>query len=308
MPVSTVRRNTKKTRNDIGYFESLFNALGPLKYHEINWAGQKYASADSAANSIRAVLNKKNMNNVHIRQAKDKVYLYSDEFFGVLPCETTLTLEDAFKRADICLRRFVSIEQWPIPIWLIPEYDGLTNFQIGMRIRDELKAYYPYLTVVPIGKSGFAIKRDKSYGNLCTNFENEGTVIETVPKTSVVIETLPKESVSVSYSSDVLEEMAVTNEDPVMTDIVNEPVSNIDEETPNEDILQKYSSADSAANSISAVLNNQKSKQVIVLPELPFEIAADVAKYLSTHGYSASMCVVPTDDNMYLATVTIVNS
>ena len=107
MPVSTVRRNTKQTRNDIGYFESLFNTLGPLKYHEINWAGQKYASANSAANSIRAVLNKKNMNNVHIRQAKDKVYLYSDEFFGVLPCETTLTLEDAFKRADICLRRFV---------------------------------------------------------------------------------------------------------------------------------------------------------------------------------------------------------
>lgn len=281
MPVSTVRRNTKKTRNDIGYFESLFNTLGPLKYHEINWAGQKYSSADSAANSIRAVLNKKNMNNVHIRQAKDKVYLYSDEFFGVLPCETTLTLEDAFKRADICLRRFVSIEQWPIPIWLIPEYDGLTNFQIGMRIRDELKAYYPYLTVTPIGKSGFAIKRDKSYGNLCTNFDNEGTVIETVPKESIVIETLPKE--------DVLEEMAVTNEDPVMTDIVNEPVSNVAEETPNEDILQE-------------------SKQVIVLPELPFEIAADVAKYLSTHGYSASMCVVPTDDNAYLATVTITNS
>ena len=281
MPVSTVRRNTKQTRNDIGYFESLFNTLGPLKYHEINWAGQKYASANSAANSIRAVLNKKNMNNVHIRQAKDKVYLYSDEFFGVLPCETTLTLEDAFKRADICLRRFVSIEQWPIPIWLIPEYDGLTNFQIGMRIRDELKAYYPYLTVVPIGKSGFAIKRDKSYGNLCTNFDNEGTVIETVPKESIVIETLPKE--------DVLEEMAVTNEDPVMTDIVNEPVSNVAEETPNEDILQE-------------------SKQVIVLPELPFEIAADVAKYLSTHGYSASMCVVPTDDNTYLATVTITNS
>lgn len=281
MPVSTVRRNTKQTRNDIGYFESLFNTLGPLKYHEINWAGQKYASANSAANSIRAVLNKKNMNNVHIRQSKDKVYLYSDEFFGVLPCETTLTLEDAFKRADICLRRFVSIEQWPIPIWLIPEYDGLTNFQIGMRIRDELKAYYPYLTVVPIGKSGFAIKRDKSYGNLCTNFENEGTVIETVPKASVVIETLPKE--------DVLEEMAVTNEDPVMTTIVNEPVSNVAEETPNEGILQE-------------------SKQVIVLPELPFEIAADVAKYLSTHGYSASMCVVPTDDNAYLATVTIVNS
>ena len=281
MPVSTVRRTAKKTRNDIGYFESLFNTLGPLKYHEINWAGQKYSSADSAANSIRAVLNKKNMNNVHIRQAKDKVYLYSDEFFGVLPCETTLTLEDAFKRADICLRRFVSIEQWPIPIWLIPEYDGLTNFQIGMRIRDELKAYYPYLTVVPIGKSGFAIKRDKSYGNLCTNFENEGTVIETVPKESIVIETLPKENV--------LEEMAVTNEDPVMTDIVNEPVSNVAEETPNEDILQE-------------------SKQVIVLPELPFEIAADVAKYLSTHGYSASMCVVPTDDNAYLATVTITNS
>ena len=60
MPVSTVRRNTKQTRNDIGYFESLFNTLGPLKYHEINWAGQKYASANSAANSIRAVLNKKN--------------------------------------------------------------------------------------------------------------------------------------------------------------------------------------------------------------------------------------------------------
>lgn len=281
MPVSTVRRTAKKTRNDIGYFESLFNTLGPLKYHEINWEGQKYSSADSAANSIRAVLNKKNMNNVHIRQAKDKVYLYSDEFFGVLPCETTLTLEDAFKRADICLRRFDIIEQWPIPIWLIPEYDGLTDFQIGMRIRDELKAYYPYLTVTPIGKSGFAIKRDKSYGNLCTNFENEGTVIETVPKESIVIETLPKE--------DVLEEMAVTNEDPVMTDIVNEPVSNADEETPNEDILQE-------------------SKQVIVLPELPFEIAADVAKYLSTHGYSASMCVVPTDDNAYLATVTITNS
>lgn len=280
MPVSTVRRNAKKTRNDIGYFESLFNTLGPLKYHEINWAGQKYASADSAANSIRAVLNKKNMNNVHIRQAKDKVYLYSDEFFGVLPCETTLTLEDVFKRADICLRRFDSIEQWPIPIWLIPEYDGLTNFQIGMRIRDELKAYYPYLTVVPIGKSGFAIKRDKSYGNLCTNFENEGTVIETVPKASIVIETLPKE--------DVLEEMAVTNEEPVMTNIVNEPVSNVAEETPNKDILQE-------------------SKQVIVLPELPFEIAADVAKYLSTHGYSASMCVVPTDSNDYLATVTITN-
>ena len=102
--------------------------------------------------------------------------------------------------------------------------------------------------------------------------------------------------------------MAVTNEDPVMTDIVNEPVSNVAEETPNEDILQKYSSADSAANSISAVLNNQESKKVIVLPELPFEIAADVAKYLSTHGYSASMCVVPTDDNTYLATVTITNS
>lgn len=278
MAVSTIRNNSKQTRNDISDFDRMFNTLGPLKYHEVNWAGQKYASASSAANSIRAVLNKRDDYTIHVKQSKDKVYVYSDEYAGILPCDTKLTLMDAFKRADVCLRKYELIEQWPIPTWLIPDYDGLTNFQIGMKIRDELKAIYPYLTVTPIGKTGFAIKRDKSYGGLCTNADYESVADEIEEPTNdvevSVVEDIPEEPIAItdtveetSYQMQI--EMGITNP------ITNEPIA---------------------------------STSYLTFPELPFALAADVAKYLSSHGYSASMSLIPSVGDEYLATVTITSS
>lgn len=164
--METMAKKEKKTRSEMEYFDSLFRNLGPFRYQEVDWARQKYASYNSAINSIRAAIKKRNLNTINVRGANNKIFLYSSEFESILPCDKP-TLETAFKKADIYLSKHPEAVMWPIPEWLVPKTPDLTNFQIGMQIRDELKAKYPYLTVKLSGKNGYDITRDKSYGNLC---------------------------------------------------------------------------------------------------------------------------------------------
>lgn len=160
-------REAVKCRSDMGYFDSLFSLLDLLRYQEVDWARQKYSSVHSAANSIRAAAKKRHLTDVNVRIWNDRLFVFKAGYLGMMPCDSEPTLENAFKKADTCLRNNVLIESWPIPEWLIPKDENLTDFQIGMKLRDELKATYPYLTISPREKNGYSVKRDKSYGSLC---------------------------------------------------------------------------------------------------------------------------------------------
>ena len=243
--MTTNVRTERKPRSDMGYFDSVFKSLGPLKFQEINWPRQNYLSVNSAASSFRAAANKRNLKNINVKVSKDRLFVYSDEFTGFLPCDNHVTISRAFKNADWCLKRNPDITSWPIPKELIPTYENLSNFQIAMKIRDDLKAKYPYLTVTTFGKDGYAISRDMSYGNLCADIPEEPV------KTDAPSETVETESVA-----DIPETVSVQEDIP--------------------------------------------DSEMVVIPDLPFNIASDVATYLSSQGYDVSMRIFhDTKDDCY---------
>lgn len=170
MGSTRIAKNEGKRRSDMGYFDSVFKSLGPLRFQEIDWKKQGYTSLNSASTSFRAAAKKRNVSGVCVRTINDKLYVYSSDFLGVLPYELA-NIRTAFQRANAFLTRYPEADTWPIPKWLIPKDENLSGFQIAMKLRDDLKTMYPYLSVTTYGKDGYAINRDKSYGSLCCDSE-----------------------------------------------------------------------------------------------------------------------------------------
>lgn len=253
MAGSTSIVKEKKRRSDMGYFDGLFRNLSPIRFQEVNWSRQGYANVSSAQTSIYSAMTTRKLNGIHAKKVGDRLFVYSDNFMGVLPTEDKITLEEAFRRANKCLEKNPDIEKWPIPERLVPHYDGLTNFQIGMKMRDILKEKYPYLTITPYDKHGFSVSRDKSYGSVCGASEANETKTAKVPtKTEPPV---------------VITEEVAKKDIPVVNEVAPS----------NDDVLVRIETRTGDNPLITAI------------PEIPFEMASDLGEYLSSKGYEVNM-------------------
>ena len=253
MAGSTSIVKEKKRRSDMGYFDGLFRNLSPIRFQEVNWSKQGYANVNSAQTSIYNAITTRHLNSIHTKKVGDRLFVYSDNFTGILPTEDKITLEEAFRRANKCLEKNPDIEKWPIPERLVPHYEGLTNFQIGMKMRDILKEKYPYLTITAYDKNGFGVGRDKSYGSVCGASE-----VETVKNTKAPTKTEPP--------------VVITE------DVAKEDIPVVNEAAPsNEDVLVRIETG------------TGRYPMVTAMPEIPFEMASNLGEYLSSKGYEVNM-------------------
>lgn len=249
---STTVAKERKHRSDMEYFNSLFTNLSPVKFQEVNWSKQGYANVTSARASVYKAITTRNLNNVYVKKSGNRLFVCSNDFMGVLPVED-ITLEEAFRRADKCLTKHPDIEKWSIPERLVPHYEDLTNFQIGMKMRDILKEKYPYLTITPYDKHGFGVGRDKSYGSVCGASETKGT--KETERRGVTLKDISEKVVD--------EVEKVMNKPAIVESVITEP-------TTEKSGTGRYS-------------------MVTVMPAIPFELASELAVYLSVKGYKVSM-------------------
>ena len=255
---STTVKTPKKPRSDMGYFDSLFNSLGPLKHQEVDWKRQKYASIGSAAGSIKSALTKRHINTVNIKTAGDRLYLYSNNFLGILPCDKHADINTAYKKANELLNKYPEYDAYPIPSFLIPIDSSLNREQMRDKLNYDIKAAYPYLTVETKGKTGFVIKKDRSYGNLC--FTDTITKLE---------------------PEDIKESWEIIGVQGTMDDEVVMAAKTEEEE------------------------RTATFVKLGLLPELPLDIASDVAKYLSKKGKEVTMSVKYTSTCEYMAVISV---
>ena len=227
----------KKARSDSGYFDSLFASLGPLKYQEVNWKGQKYASAVSAYGSILGAAKGRHLNDVTARIWEDRVFVYKYDFLGILPWEEKdIAMSQMFNRAAQCLNEHADIEQWPIPAAVearLAVANDKTAFQIGMELRSKLKEEWPYLTVSTNKKGDLVIIRDKLYGGLAPKKTVTSGYVDatgeqaTVPKTVTVASTSVSDNNQGHANSDVTfaEHTNWVSADELLPEIVDIPIS-----------------------------------------------------------------------------------